>query len=139
MFSRMNVCVALLPRFNHARDDEGAGEGSADGRRFFFLQLTQVGGLEFDSLRGRSGGRFRPLVCSDLTVLLTHPPPSSGRNHISCDQLRIRIPGGRISIGATRRRFSLNTPNKTVGLKLTKKKISHDTHTGPYKGGARVM
>ena len=26
------------------------------------------------------------------------PPPSSGRNHISCDQPRIRNPGGRISI-----------------------------------------
>ena len=62
----------------------------------------QVGGLEFDSLRGRSGGRFRPSVCAALSVLLTHPPPSSGRNHISCDQPRIRNPGGCISIGATR-------------------------------------
>ena len=45
----------------------------------------QLGGLEFDSLRGRSGGRFRPSVCSAPSVLSTHPPPSSGRNHISCD------------------------------------------------------
>ena len=49
----------------------------------------QVEGLGFDSLRGRSGH-----------------PPSSGRNHISCDQPRIRNPGGRISMGQPEKNLS---------------------------------
>ena len=87
-----------------------------------------MGGLGFDSLRGRSAeGVVHRSV--RLSVLLTHPP-SSGRYHISCDQPRIRYPGALWSYlhRGNPRRFSLNIPSKIVRLKL--KKISQST--GPY-------
>ena len=58
-------------------------------------------------------------VCSAQSVLLTHPPPSSGRNHISCGNHGSETRVSYLHRGNPRR-FSLNIPNKTVGLKLKK-------------------
>ena len=46
-------------------------------------------------------------------------PPSSGRNHISCDNHGSETRVAYLHRGNPRR-FSLNIPNKTVGLKLKK-------------------